>query len=221
MHQGHRKNLRNDFLINGINGKTDHQILELILTYSLPRVDVNPIAHQLIDEFGSLAAVMDAPIDELIKINYITENSAVLLKLIPQTYQRYIQSKWEKRPKLNNLEKTVEFLKMYYISDNNEKLAAIFLDSHLQLISIEILSIGDKNSSAADIKKVIKLALKNDAKTVILAHNHPSGNVNPSLQDISVTNNIKETLAMVEISLSDHIILCGDNYFSFFKNNLI
>ena len=109
-HDKHRERLRANFLATGLKGKTDHQILELLLTYIIPRIDVNPIAHELIDRFGSLAGVLDADISDLVKTRNITEYGAVLLKLIPELSATYYESKFKDRVVLDTYEKTKAYM---------------------------------------------------------------------------------------------------------------
>ena len=131
IHAGHRKNLRKEFLVNGLEGKADHQKLELLLTFAIPRRDVNPIAHKLINEFGSLAAVIDAPVEELTKIEFISENVAVLIKLSPDLALAYNDSKWGEKPELNTSEKLKQYIKNKFIGQKNEVLYILFCDKNL------------------------------------------------------------------------------------------
>ena len=221
MHEGHRKNLRKSFISTGLEGKTEHQALELLLTYAMTRIDVNPVAHELIDCFGSLAGVMDADIQELQEIPYISENGAVLLKLIPQLSKMYHESKWKEKPKLNTIEKVKEFLEPKFMGEKNEILYMICLDNHCCLNRVVKLSEGTIDHSPVYIRDVVKFVLRTDAKNVILAHNHPSGNVRPSPADIRMTNQIAEALKPMEVKLVDHIIFSGGETYCFSSNSML
>ncbi len=221
MHEGHRKNLRKSFITTGLAGRTEHQALELLLTYAIPRIDVNPIAHELIDRFGSLAGVMDADIEELKKVNYISENGAVLLKLIPQISRMYHESRWKDKPRLGSISQVREFMKTKFMGEKNEVLYMLCLDNHCCLNSMNKLSEGTIDRSPVYIREVVNLALRNNAKQIILAHNHPSGNVQPSPADILMTQQIAVALKPMEIELIDHIIFSGDKTFCFSSENLL
>lgn len=221
IHAGHRKNLRKEFLTNGFAGKTDHQKLELLLTYVIPRRDVNPIAHKLIDEFGSLSEVIDASVEDLIKIDYITENAAVLIKLIPLIADSYNVSKWGEKPDLSTSNKLITYIKSKFIGQKNEVLYIISLDSKCRLININSVTSAAKNYAEVSLKEIASIVLKSQAKFVALVHNHPSGVINPSADDIMVTEKIKNVLKPIEVTLIDHIIISGENTFCFSQNGLI
>ena len=221
IHAGHRKNLRKDFLVNGLEGKADHQKLELLLTFAIPRRDVNPIAHKLINEFGSLAAVIDAPVEELTKIEFISENVAVLIKLIPELALAYNDSKWGKKPELNTSEKLKQYIKNKFIGKKNEVLYILSLDTKCNLIAANSITSAAKDYAQVSIKEVAATVLKTGAKFVALVHNHPSGVTEPSADDIIVTQKIKNALLPIDVMLIEHIIISGENTFCFSQNGLI
>ncbi len=221
IHEGHRKNLRKEFLAGGFIGKADHQVLELLLTYAIPRRDVNPIAHKLINEFGSLSAVIDASVEELTKIEYITENVAVLIKLIPLLSVTYNESKWGEKPQLSTSEKLIEYIKSKFIGQKNEVLYIISLDSKCKLIAVNSVTSAAKNYAEVSLKEVASIVIKTGAKLVALVHNHPSGIASPSADDITLTQKIKDALIPIEVTLIEHVIISGENTFCFSKNGLI
>ena len=221
IHAGHRKNLRSEFLANGLEGKAGHQKLELLLTYAIPRRDVNPIAHKLINEFGSLSAVIDAPVEELTKIEFISENVAVLIKLIPQIALAYNDSKWGEKPELSTSEKLVKYIKSKFIGQKNEVLYILSLDIKCKLIAINSVTSASREYAQVSIKEVASIAIKTGAKFVALVHNHPSGNLQPSADDIIVTQKIKNALLPIDVTLIEHIIISGENTFCFSQNGLI
>ncbi len=221
VHDGHRKNLRQNFLQVGLSGKTEHQALELLLTYSIPRVDVNPIAHQLIDRFGSLSKVIDADPAELMKVNYVTENTVVLLKLIPELSAMYSESKWKHKTVLSKTSEVVDYLAPKFNSRRTEALYMLCLDARLQLNELVLLSEGTPSHTDANLRKLVNRAIQSDAKQIILAHNHPSGVCAPSVEDIAMTKNIQSLLIPLDIKLIDHFIFSGYNYFSLRSNGFI
>lgn len=221
IHVGHRKNLRKEFLANGFVGKTEHQKLELLLTYAIPRRDVNPIAHKLIDEFGSLSQVIDASIEDLIKIDFITENAAVLIKLIPLFADSYNESKWGQKPDLSTSDKLIKYIKSKFIGQKNEVLYVISLDAKCRLISVNSITSAAKEYAEISLKEVASIVLKTQAKFIALAHNHPSGTLSASADDIMVTEKIKNALIPLDVTLIDHVIISGENTFCFSQNGLI
>ena len=218
IHDGHRKNLRNSFLSVGLEGKTEHQALELLLTYSIPRIDVNPIAHDLINTFGSLAEVIDADVEDLMKVKYISENSAVLIKMIPQIAKMYEKGKLEKKPLLKTVSDVRNYMRPFLRYEKNEMLHALLLDPHLNLIKHIKLSEGSAFSTNVDTRSLIKDVLMYSAKQLLLVHNHPSGSVDPSVEDISTTDTIESLLMPLGVILTDHIILAGEKTYSFRSN---
>ncbi len=209
VHDGHRQNLKNEFLISGLEGKTDHQALELLLTYSIPRIDVNPIAHELIERFGSLEGVIEAPPEELIKTKYISENSVVLIKLIPEIFKKYQASKWRKKPVLRSTVDIVDYMRPRLQNERNEVLYMLCFDSHYNLNELVRLSEGTPTETLIHSRTVVEHALRTNSRNVVFAHNHPSGNLNASPQDIYLTNSVTKTLANIGIAVADHIIFAG------------
>lgn len=221
VHEGHRKNLRDSFIKTGLEGKTEHQALEILLTYAIPRIDVNPVAHELINKFGSLAAVMDADIEELTTVNHISENGAVLIKLIPQISKMYNKSKWGERPLLNNASTVAKFASERFSGEKVEILYMLSLDSHCRLIAITKISEGTIDESPMYIRNIVNTALRTGAKRVVLTHNHPSGSIAPSPDDIVATQRAYDALRTIDVDLVDHVIVSGDKTFCFSSMNLI
>ena len=190
IHDGHREKLRNEFLSVGFEGKSDHQILELLLTYALPRIDVNPIAHQLIDAFGSLSAVFDADISELTKFKYISENVAVLIKLIPELSKKYYQSKHGEKVRLNAVDAIKNYMLPQLISEKAEVFYVLCLDPHLNLIRSIKHSMGTQSKANIDIRSLANQVLNTGTDRIVLVHNHLTNSVTPSSSDIEATRRI-------------------------------
>lgn len=218
IHNGHRDKLRKNFIAVGLEGKTDHQILELLLTYALPRIDVNPIAHALIDEFGSLAGVLDADISQLTKLKYISENVAILLKLIPAVSAKYYQSKQGERVHLNTVEAIKEYMIPQLINEKNEVFYVLCLDAHLNLLRAIKHSEGSPDKASIDIRSLANQVLNTGTDRIVLVHNHLSNSVQPSVSDVNATNRITEAFENLNISVLDHIIISGNKCFSFFAS---
>ena len=218
IHDGHRQKLRKNFIEVGLESKTDHQILELLLTYALPRIDVNPLAHELIDKFGSLSGVLDADITQLTKINYVSENVAVLLKLIPQISAKYYQSKHGKRVRLNTVDAIKDYMIPQLANEKTEVFYVLCLDTHLNLTRAIRHSEGSPSGTSIDIRALANQVLNAGTDRIILVHNHLSNSVEPSPADIDATRKIQTAFEMLNINVLDHVIISGDKYFSFFAN---
>ncbi len=221
IHDHHRERLRNSFLISGFKGKTEHQVLELLLTYIIPRIDVNPIAHELIDRFGTLAGVFDADVEDLTKTKYITENGAVLLKMIPELSAIYAESKYENKILLNTYEKIKAYMAPKLAHEKNEVFYALCLDTHLNLIRAILHCEGEINHASIHPRNLINEILKTNACYVVLVHNHLSGSTVPSLEDFDATKKISEILKPLGINVVDHLIFSGKNCFNLNSFNCV
>ena len=207
LHEGHRNRLKTRFLNNGLESFEDHNILEMLLFYSIPRKDTNNIAHELIQHFGSLKAVFDADFEELIKVNGISENSATLIKMIPAISRAYLKNKSNKRPVLDNLNAVKEFLYHTYYGETKEVVYLLLLNNKLELISLERVHDGSVNSAQIELRKLVDLIIKKNASSVILAHNHPDGFPSPSYEDIQTTADLISTLNLIDIQIIEHFVV--------------
>lgn len=207
LHEGHRGRLKNRFLNSGLKSFEDHNILEMLLFYSIPRKDTNDIAHELIARFGTLKAVFDADFDDLIKVNGISENSATLIKMIPAISRAYLANKSNKRPQLNCVSAIKEFLFHTYYGINVEVVKLILLDNKLEVIAVDDIFEGSVNSSQIELRKIVNSVVKKNAAFIILAHNHPDGTPVPSYDDIQTTANLVQSLNALDINLIEHFIV--------------
>ena len=179
--------------------------------YVHARKNTNEIGHELLQEFGTLEKVFSATEEELIRINGIGEQGAVLLSLIGQLVNRVYHKSISKGVYLKTQDVTFEYCMDYFKGLDIEKLILISMNSDKRVLSVDVIREGDHSASVVDIRKILRLALKNKATCVILAHNHPGDTPNPSDSDIIVTGRIIDVLEGIEISVCDHII-CGENY---------
>jgi DNA repair protein RadC len=221
VHGGHRQRLKERFLTHGLDSFDDHNVLELLLFYALPRVDANPIAHELIDRFGSLSGVFDAPYDELTKVPGIGENAALLLKLIPQSSRRYQISKSKHNSILNTSRKAGDFLLPYFFGERDEVVYMVCLDAKCKVLSCKLMFRGGVNSANVNLRKIVENALASNASSVILAHNHTSGIAIPSEEDKATTKKVIDALRAVDVTLADHIVTADNDYVSFADNGFI
>lgn len=218
IHDGHRERMKKRFLEYGLENFDDHSVLELLLFYALPRVDVNPIAHKLINRFGSLSAVFDAPADELTKVAGINLNSALLIKLIPQVSRRYLMSRTSFEDILDSTEKAGRYLLPHFFAERDEVVYMICLDAKCKVLNCKLLFRGSVNSANVSIRKIVENALLYNATSVIIAHNHTSGIALPSQEDKLTTRRIENALHAVDVVLTDHIVVSDDDFVSMADN---
>ena len=219
IHDGHRQRLKDRFLREGLDGFTDIQVLELLLFYAVPRRDTNPIAHALLERFGSLAKVLDAPVVKLTQVDGISENGATFLKLVREIERRYALSQGEEII-LNTIDDCCEYLSRFFRGKKNETVFLLSLDAKLKLLSCREVGEGSVNYASVPIRRCVEMALEDGATSVILAHNHPSGLAVPSNDDIATTRRLAMALSAVEIQLVDHIVVADDDYVSMVQSGI-
>ena len=219
IHEGHRQRLKERFLREGLDGFTDVQVLELLLFYVVPRKDTNPIAHALVDRFGSLARVLDASVSKLTQVDGISENGATFLKLVREIERRYALSQGEEII-LNTIDDCCEYLTRFFKGKRNETVYLLSLDAKLKLLSCREVGEGSVNYASVPIRRCVEMALEDGATSVILAHNHPSGLALPSGEDVATTRRLAMALSAVEIQLVDHIVVADDDYVSMVQSGV-
>ncbi|MGM9589261.1 MAG: RadC family protein [Faecousia sp.] len=214
LHSGHRDRLKKRFLQQGLDGFTDIQALELLLFYSIPRQDTNPIAHKLLAHFGSLSQVLEAPAEELMQIGGIKEHSAVLLNLINEMSRFYLVDKANQERVLPTIEDCARYLQPYFYGRTTETVFLLCLDAKCKVLRCKEVGEGSVNSAGISTRKIVEIAIREGATTVVLAHNHPSGIAIPSPEDIQTTRRIAAALQSVEVHLADHIVVADEDYVS-------
>lgn len=214
VHDGHRQRLKDRFLTQGLSGFEDHNILELLLFYSIPRSDTNEIAHRLLNEFGSLSAVFDASVEELCSVKGISMHSVTLIKLIPQIFAAYNIDRTKEITVINSTEAAGRYFIPRFYGKTREEVFVMLLDDKNKLIKCSKLFDGIENLTKIEIKKIVSFAIVNNATKVILSHNHPMGLALPSSADYNTTKRLYEALEMMNIQLCDHIIVADDDFVS-------
>jgi len=215
---GHRKRLRERFEECRFDGFLDHEVLEFLLTYAIPRRDVKPIAKALLNEFGSLASVLDAPRESLQAMSGVGPYAAMLLACIPPLIERYQQDRWKGTPTFNATSDAVAYLMAQLGTERHEVFCTLALSSRNALIAAEHIQRGTVNRTAVFPRLVVEACLKHRATAVILGHNHPGGDPAPSAADRHLTAKLKRLLAELDIVVHDHIIIAGSRYYSFAEN---
>lgn len=219
IHKEHRERLRDRFRRDGLDGFTDFQVLELLLFFSIPRKDTNPIAHALIDRFGTLSQVLSAPLHELEKVEGIGPQSSTLLSLTRQISRSYGISEVSQDQILNSITKCGNYLKEYYRGKRDETVYALCLDAKCKLLGCVEVGSGSVNSSGLSVRRIIETAISLNATSVVLSHNHPSGIALPSHEDIVTTRRVAMALDAVDIVLADHIVVAENDFVSLLESN--
>ena len=220
-HSGHRERRRRQFREHGIDAFADHEVLELLLYYAIPRRDTNPVAHALMDRFGSLHAVLSAPAEELERVEGMGPGAATLLKLVPQVYRRARMSMAAGEVVLDTTERIGEFFVEQFVAQPTEVMYQLCLDAKGRLLSCRKVCEGDAAALGVNLRKIVENAILSNAVLVALAHNHPSGVALPSREDKVATLQIRDALEAVNVTLADHIIVADDDYVSLRQEGLL
>ena len=217
-HQGHRERKKRQFRDFGLDAFADHEALELLLYYAIPRQDTNPLAHELLRRFGSLEAVLDASQEDLTTVPGIGENSALLLRLVPQLYRRALAGPRGKAVILNTPEKIGHYLLQRYAGEVREVVYELCLDQKGKLLTCCRVAEGSGASADFNVRTVLMNAIRCGASLVVLSHNHPSGLALPSAADQAATDRVQRALDTVGIQLLDHIVVADGDFVSMAQN---
>jgi len=220
-HHGHRGRLKARYLASGIKGFAEHEVLELLLSYSIPRKDTKGLAKSLLKKFGGLSKVMTAAPSDLEEVPGIGEHSAVLLNLVHAVAGRLLWADAGERFRLSSPEALYSYCCVSLGSLPDEQFRAYFLNAQNGLLAEEILEDGTVDQAVVYPRKVLELALKHKAVGLLFAHNHPGGSLEPSKQDMVLTDRLVEAASAIGIKVHDHIIVTSDGYISFHEKNLL
>ena len=218
-HVGHRARMRERYLNDsGMDTFADHEALELLLYYCIPRKDTNELAHKMLQIFGSLGSLFDAHPNDIVKSCNVNENTAILVSMIPKLAKRYNQSKWEKDARFTAPQTAARYLIQLFAERNTEAFYMLCLDAQRRLNYAALISEGTVEETSVYMRNIIQAALRYDAVSVVLSHNHPGGSVSASGADIEATRQIIRAFELLEITVLDHIVIAGGRYFSFAEN---
>ena len=209
---GHRARMTERIKEKGVTSLSEDELLEQILMRALPRKDVKPIVRQLMSEYKNLSGVLSAPTSDLVKIKGISENSAMFLSMIKVIAQKLALGNVKEQPILSDWERLLDYVNALYTGETVEVLYIFFLDSKLRLIKTEKQYVGTVSHVPVYPKEILKKALDENASKIILVHNHPSGDVHPSVDDIRVTESIATLLSYSDIELIDHLIVGANRH---------
>ncbi|MBO4853708.1 MAG: RadC family protein [Oscillospiraceae bacterium] len=220
LHDGHRKRRKASFLATGLTGMADHEVLELLLFYAIPRRDTNAVAHRLMAEFGSLDAVMGAEAEELQRIPGVGENAAVLLKLLGEVHERLNMPEPPGRI-VDNSETAGAYFLDVLKNYRREVLYAMCMDRKGKVLDCRCLSIGNFNEIEVNVRAVVAYVLRWGGDILVLAHNHPSGIALPSQADQIFTQQLETMLQGIGVRLMDHIIVADGDYVSMAQSGIL
>lgn len=214
MHNGHRKRMRERFRKEGLDGFAPHEVVELLLFYGRARGDVNPLAHRLLDTFGSLKGVLEARTEQLMSVEGVGEETATLISLMLPMFRRYSACVCEERRSIRNRTEASEYCRALLAGWRTERFYVICLNAAGQVLGQRMITEGSLTEVAAYPRMVVETALNYNAHSVVLSHNHPSGNPQASQDDIRATLELQQVLTALHITLLDHIIVAGEQTYS-------
>lgn len=215
IHSGHRQRLRFRVHTADIDHMEDYQILEYLLTYSIPRKDTNELAHNLINEFGNLNNVLNADMQYLLKVKGVGENTASFLTSLPKIFKKYTMFNNLNTHIINTPAGAIDYCKNILQFLSYEELYAVFIDASSYVMKCVKISAGTKYSTNANLRKITEIALQLNARGILLSHNHPSNNPQPSTDDDKFTESITRAMNHIGVQLLDHIIVTADSYYSY------
>ncbi|MCX7635393.1 MAG: DNA repair protein RadC [Syntrophales bacterium] len=220
-YHGHRQRLKERYLEAGLDALGDHEKVELLLSFCLPRKDVKPLAKDLLRRFTSLKGIMDAPAEELVGVPGVGVHTAVLIKLVKDLSAAYLLEKARERIQISSSDELMAFCKTKLGGLKDERFYVCYLDVRNRLIAMELIQEGTVNQAVVYPRKILEGALKHKASAMILIHNHPSGHVQPSDADIRLTRIIQDAARIMDIPVHDHVIVGENHTFSLRQEGLM
>lgn len=212
---GHRQRLRDKLLNNGSEALADYELLELVLSIAIPRRDVKPLAKELINTFKTFGGVITANQSDLKQVKGVGDTVIATLKIIEASQIKTLKDKIENTSIISSWTELIDYCKLNIGNKDTEEFHILYLNTKCHLIKDETHSTGTINTSSVYPREILKEVLKIGATSIIIVHNHPTGDTTPSKADIQITNKIKETLKTIDVSLHDHLIVAKGNYISF------
>lgn len=208
---GHRERLRKKFLENKL---ADYELLELIISYAIPRCDVRPLSRELMKKYGGVHQILSAPIESLMTNKGIKENTAIFLKSIYQIMIMGHKSYMDNNPIFHDYNKLCEYCKLLLSGKEIEEFHILYLDSNYKLLVSDLHSSGTIDWAAVYTREILKRALELNAHSIVMMHNHPSSQTSFSTDDIEVTTKLKQVLSGIGVDLFDHLLVSGDIIYS-------
>ena len=205
-HTGHRERMKAEFLARGLEGWPDHRVLELLLFYTIPQGDVNDLAHELVERFGSLAGVLDASVEELKKVKGVGDHTAVFLRMLPAVLGRYQGARTRLSAIINSPEEAYAWLEPYFFGARNEMVYVMCLDGKRQVLGVRKVAEGSIELAEVNTRRIAEEAIGLRAAQIYVAHNHVSNLAIPSQADWLTTDTLRGALRPIGIELIDHLV---------------
>jgi DNA repair protein RadC len=220
-YHGHRQRLKDKYATAAPGALYDYEMLELLLSYAIPRKDVKPLAKALLQRFSSLKGMMDAPEGELVEVPGIGSHAATLIRLVREMGTRYLKEEAQGKIQISCTTELINYCRSALGGLKDERFCVIYLNAQNRMIDMEVIEEGIVNQAVVYPRKVLENTLKRKASAIILVHNHPSGHVKPSDADIRLTQTIREAAKTLDILVHDHLIVGENKFFSFREEGLI
>lgn len=224
IHDEHRRRVKQKFRDHGLQAMHDHEALELLLFYSIPRIDVNPIAHRLMERFGNLHRVLEAPVEELMRVKGIGENSALLIRLCSALFRRgevdRVEQSMKQKP-IASTEDIGQYMVPRFLGMRDEVVMLACVDNCGLVLDCQEIARGSVNETSITVRRIVELAMLFNAASVILAHNHPNGLALPSREDITTTKRVQAGLEAVGVRLLDHVIVADGDFVSLRDSGMV
>ena len=221
VHEGHRDKVRQRFIEEGLDSFEDHQVLEMLLFYAVPRRDTNELAHRLLERFGTLEAIFDSSVEQIMDKGKVSKNTAVLIKMIPHLSKRLMLIKEGAKPVLDSSERAGQYVTKLFIGKNYEAFYVCCLNAQNHLNYAALVHEGTINEVSIYPRLVVETVLRYKANSVILAHNHPSGSLEVSQADIEGMGRLKTVGDLIGIPLIDSFIVSSRGYLSFKEEGIL
>ena len=205
-HTGHRERMKAEFLARGLEGWPDHRVLERLLFYTIPQGDVNDLAHELVERFGSLAGVLDASVEELKKVKGVGDHTAVFLRMLPAVLGRYQGARTRLSAIINSPEEAYAWLEPYFFGARNEMVYVLCLDGKRQVLGVRKVAEGSIELAEVNTRRIAEEAIGLRAAQIYVAHNHVSNLAIPSQADWLTTDTLRGALRPIGIELIDHLV---------------
>jgi DNA repair protein RadC len=219
--EGHRKRLRKRFRESGLEGFQDHEVLELLLTLGTPRKDCKPLAWELLKRFKTLAGVFEAGLGELCEIRGVGETNAIPIRLVKAAADRFLKQRIVGKEILGTPRAVMDYLYHRLRESSREAFLVLYLDVKNRLIEVETLFEGSLSASPVYPREVLRAVLAHQAASVILVHNHPSGDAEPSREDYAITRRLVHALAPVNVTVHEHLIIGNNCHHSFAETGVM
>lgn len=217
---GHRKRLRDRFLTTGIDSLQDYEVVELLLTLATPRKDCKQIAKDIIHEYKNLTDVLNSNVEDMRTIKGVGPVNTFGIRLFQEIIKRYSKEKVKSKKMMNCPDLVYDYLRQLIGKEKKEHFVILYIDTHKNLLKSDV-SIGILNASIVHPREVFEKAILNHSSEIIVAHNHPSGDVTPSSEDIATTERLVNAGKLLGITVTDHMIICSNDYFSMREKGLI